>query len=130
MLLPYLKYFETLRLMSRVTLVSLIACMPWASLSSATSPPAQWAGMMHLAAMAIFAFLACVSFKTLWAQAGGVVFVFVFSGLMEVLHHFSPPRTGSWEDVAMNAMGCLAGVVMFSGIRWLGWLWGRASAAA
>jgi len=58
MLLPYLKYFETLRLMSRVTLVSLITC---------------------------------VSFKTLWAQAGGVVFVFVFSGLMEVLQHFSPP---------------------------------------
>jgi len=23
-----------------------------------------------------------------------------------------------------------AGVVMFSGIRWLGWFWGRASAAA
>jgi len=112
---PYLKYFETVRLMSRVTLVSLIACMPWASLSSATSPPGQWAGMMHLAAMAIFAFLACVSFKTLWAQAGVVVFVFVFSGLMEVLQHFSPPRTGSWEDVAMNAMGCLASLIVVIG---------------
>jgi VanZ family protein len=33
---------------------------------------------------------------------------------MEGLQHFSPLRTGSWEDVAINALGCLAGVLLFT----------------
>ena len=117
--ISYLKYFETLRLMSRVTLIILLACMPYATLSQAASPPARWAALMHMAAMVVLSFLACVAFTTAWGQARAVIFVFIFSAMMEVLQNFTPTRTGSWEDVAMNALGCLAGVVMVSGARWL-----------
>jgi len=71
--ISYLKYSATLRLMSRVTLIILLACMPWATSSQAASPPARWAALMHMAAMAGLSFLACVSFKTLWSQVGVVI---------------------------------------------------------
>ena len=70
---------------------------------------------MHMAAMVVLSFLACVAFTTAWGQARAVIFVFIFSAMMEVLQNFTPTRSGSWEDVAMNALGCLAGVVMVSG---------------
>lgn len=107
-------YPDILRWASRGILAVLLVCMPWATLSPAASPPSQWAVLMHLAAMAVIALLACTAFTTLRGRAGAVMFVFVFSALMEWLQHFSPARHGSWEDVGINALGCLAGVLVFA----------------
>jgi VanZ family protein len=109
-----LTYPKILRRASRGTLVLLLACMPWATLSPAASPPSQWAALMHMGAMAVFAILACTGFNSLRGRAGAVLAVFIFSALMEGLQHFSPLRCGSWEDVGFNAAGCLAGVLVFS----------------
>jgi VanZ family protein len=108
---------------SRVVLVVLLAAMPWAALSPAASPPSQWAAVMHMASMAVFALLACTGFATLRGRIWAVGFVFVFSALMEGLQHFSSVRSGSWEDVGINALGCLAGGLVWklgSGGRWTG----------
>jgi VanZ family protein len=109
-----LTYPVILRRASRGILVLLLVCMPWAALSPAASPPSQWAALMHMGAMAVFAILACTGSNSLRGRAGAVLFVFIFSALMEGLQHFSPLRTGSWEDVAINALGCLAGVLLFT----------------
>ena len=85
-------YPDILRWASRGILAALLACMPWATLSPAASPPSQWAVLMHLAAMAVIALLACTAFATLRGRAGAVMFVFAFSALMEWLQHFSPVR--------------------------------------
>jgi VanZ family protein len=61
-------------------------------------------------ALAMLSVPAYVSFTPLWGRAGAVMFVFGYSGLMEVLQHFSPGRTGSWEDLGMNGVGVLIGV--------------------
>ncbi len=103
-----------LRRASRASLVVLLACMPYATLSPAASPPSQWAVLMHMAAMAVIALLACTAFATLRGRAGAVMFVFVFSALMEWFQYFSPVRHGSWQDVGINALGCLVGVLIFS----------------
>ena len=34
-------------------------------------------------------------------------------GYQGVFQNFSPHRTGSWEDVGFNALGCLAGVLVW-----------------
>jgi VanZ family protein len=99
---------------SRGILAVLLAAMPWAALSPATSPPSQWAGLVHMGAMAVFGILACTGFVSLQGRAGAVLFVFGFSALMEGMQYFSPHRCGSWEDVGFNAAGCLAGVLVFS----------------
>jgi VanZ family protein len=109
-----LTYPKILRRASRRILVLLLACMPWATLSPAASPPSRWAALMHMGAMAVFAILACTGFNSLRGRAGAVLAVFIFSALMEGLQHFSPLRTGSWEDVGFNAAGCLASVLVFS----------------
>ncbi|MBF0234796.1 MAG: VanZ family protein [Desulfamplus sp.] len=98
-------------------LAVLLCAMPWAALSPAASPPSQWAGVMHMAAMAVFAILACTGFVSLRGRTVVVLFVFGFSAVMEGLQHFSPHRTGSWEDVGFNAAGCLAGVLLFAVIH-------------
>lgn len=69
---------------------------------------------MHLAAMAVIAILACGAFVSTRGRAVAVMFVFVFSALMEWFQHFSPVRQGSWEDIGINALGCLAGVLIFT----------------
>jgi len=102
-----------LRRASRSILVVLLACMPYATLSPAASPPSQWAALMHMAAMAVIALLACTAFVTLRGRAGAVLFVCVFSALMEGFQYFSPVRHGSWQDVGVNALGCLVGVLIF-----------------
>ena len=114
-----LTYPQILRWASRAVLVVLLACMPWAPLSPSASSPSGWAVFLHLAGMAVIALLACTAFTTLWARAGAVVFVFAFSALMEWLQHFSPVRQGTWEDVGVNALGCLAGVLIFAAVHWL-----------
>jgi VanZ family protein len=105
---------DILRWVSRGILVVLLAAMPWATLSPAASPPSRWAVLMHLSAMAVIALLACTAFTSLRSRAGAVMFVFAFSALMEWFQHFSPVRQGSWEDVGINALGCLAGVLVFA----------------
>jgi VanZ family protein len=109
-----LTYPKILRRASRGILVVLLACMPWATLSPAASPPSRWAALMHMGAMAVFAILACAGLNSLRGRAWTVLAVFIFSALMEGLQHFSPLRTGSWEDVAINALGCLAGGLLFA----------------
>jgi drug/metabolite transporter superfamily protein YnfA len=99
--------------MSLWTLAFLLSAMPWAALSPAASPHSQWAAVMHLGAMAVLAWLACAGFASFRGRAWAVGFVFVFSALMEGLQHFSSDRTGSWEDVGINALGCLAGVLVY-----------------
>ena len=113
--ISFSSYPAILRWVSRGLLVILLAAMPWATLSPAASPPSQWAGLMHMAAMAVFAVLACTGFVSLRGRTGAVLFVFGFSALMEGVQHFSPVRTGSWEDVGFNALGCLAGGIIFGG---------------
>ena len=112
-------YPDILRWGSRGMLAVLLAATPWAALSPAASPPSQWAGLMHMGAMAVFAVLACTGFISLRGRAGAVLFVFGFSALMEGMQHFSPHRNGSWEDVGFNAAGCLAGVVVSGLACWL-----------
>ena len=106
----YSRHRKGLQAAGRGALVVLLACMPWAMLSPEASPPSHWAGGMHVGALAMLSVLACVSFTSLWGRAGAVMFVFGYSGLMEVLQHFSAGRTGSWEDLGMNAVGVLIGV--------------------
>jgi len=112
--ISFFTYPDILRWASRGLLAALLAAMPWATLSPAASPPSQWAGVMHLTAMAVFAILACAAFVSTRGRAGAVTFVFVFSALMEGFQHFSPVRQGSWEDVGINSLGCLAGVLIFA----------------
>jgi len=94
-------------------LVVLLGAMPWAVLSPAASPPSQWADLMHMAAMVVFAMLACTGFISVRGRVRAVLFVFGFSVLMEGLQYISPHRNGSWEDVGFNALGCLAGVLVW-----------------
>ncbi|MCA1793397.1 MAG: VanZ family protein [Desulfobacteraceae bacterium] len=117
--ISFSSYPDILRRGGRGMLVVLLGAMPWAVLSPATSPPSQWARLMHIAAMAVFAILAYAGFISLWGRVRVVLFVFGFSVLMEGLQHFSPVRTGSWEDVGFNAMGCLAGVGLSVAACWL-----------
>jgi len=98
---------------SRVILVVLLCAMPWATLSKTASPPNQMAGLMHVAGMAVLAWLACRGFVSNRGRTGVVLFVFGLSALMEGLQHFSPHRHSSWEDVGFNALGCLAGVFVW-----------------
>jgi hypothetical protein len=119
--ISFLAYPDILLWGSRGMFAVLLGAMPWAALSQAASPPFQWAGLMHMGAMAVFAVLACTGFISLRGRAGAVLFVFGFSALMEGMQHFSPLRTGSWEDVGFNAMGCLAGVLLF-GVIHGGWV--------
>ncbi len=118
-------YPDILRWASRGVLAILLGAMPWATLSPAASPPSQWAGMMHMGAMAVFAVLACTGFVSLRGRAGAVLFVFGFSALMEWFQHFSPHRNGSWEDVGINAAGCLAGMVGTGMVYWIIRVWHR-----
>jgi len=113
----YIQYFEALNRMSRGTLVGLLVCMPYAYLSPAARPPSQLAPYMHLAAMAVLSLLACVSFKTARRRTCAVFFIFIFSALMELLQYFSPHRNSSWEDVGINALGCLAGGMLFGALN-------------
>ena len=99
-----------MKMAGRGALVVLLACMPWVVLLPEAGPPSQWAGWMHVGALAMLSVLTWVSFTKLWSRAGAVMFVFGYSGLMEVLQHFSAERTGSWEDVGMNGLGVLIGV--------------------
>jgi hypothetical protein len=106
----YSRHSRGLQAAGRGALVVLLACMPWAVLSPEAGPPSHWAGGMHVGALAMLSVPACVSFTSPWSRAGAVMFVFGYSGLMEVLQHFSAGRTGSWEDLGMNAVGVLIGV--------------------
>ncbi|MDY6903452.1 MAG: VanZ family protein [Thermodesulfobacteriota bacterium] len=105
------------QVLRRAVLVIFLVCMPWAVLSPATNPPAQWADSAHIAAMAILSMLAWASFTGLWRRVGAVLFVFAYSALMEFLQHFSPIRTGTWEDVWVNGRGILIGLVCILVLR-------------
>lgn len=111
----YGRHSRVLQTAGRGALVVLLACMPWAVLSPQASPPSHWAGWMHVGAVAMLSVLAYVSFASLWSRAGAVMFVFAYSGLMELLQHFSAGRTGSWEDLGMNGVGVLIGVAL---VKW------------
>ncbi|EMS77181.1 galactosyl transferase CpsE [Desulfotignum phosphitoxidans DSM 13687] len=55
-------------------LAVLLGAMPWAALSQVASPPSQWAGLMHMGAMAVFAVLACTGFVSLRGRVGPVLY--------------------------------------------------------
>ncbi len=118
----------SLRTVSRVLLAIMLLLMPAATLLPGTGPPSsEAASYMHLASMAVAGFLACACFATLQARAGAVVFVFAYSALMELFQHWLPFRNGTWDDVQVNALGCLVGVVVFIIVQRLtGRLTGRA----
>ncbi|MFA6998709.1 MAG: VanZ family protein [Victivallaceae bacterium] len=74
---------------------------------------------MHVSALAGLCTLACLAFEKNIQRAGAVLFVFVYGLVMEWLQNFSLDRHGTMEDVAANAMGCLAGVLLYFTIRGL-----------
>lgn len=104
---------------SRLLLTALLVLMPWVALSSAMSPPSARAFIMHVSALAGLCTLACLAFEKNIQRAGAVLFVFVYGLVMEWLQNFSLDRHGTMEDVAANAMGCLAGVLLYFTIRGL-----------
>ncbi len=98
----------------------MLLLMPLASLLPGTSPPSSSASYMHLASLAVAAFLACASFETIRARAGAVVFVFAYSALMELFQHYLPYRHGTWEDVMVNGVGCVVGTGVYMATGWIG----------
>ena len=98
---------------SRLMLVALLVLMPWVALSSAMSPPSEWAFVIHVSALAGLCVLACLAFEKSIQRGGAVLFVFAYSLVLEWLQNLSPDRYGSMEDVAANAMGCLVGVLLY-----------------
>ncbi len=87
--------------------------MPWLTLSPANSPPSDLAFSMHVAALAGLTVLALMSFDGVKGRLWAVLFVFGYSALMELLQYFLPERNGTLEDVAANALGCLAGLLLY-----------------
>ena len=63
--------------------------------------------------------LACLAFEKIIQRAGAALFVFAYSLFLEFLQNYSPDREGSMEDVAANALGCLAGALLYFTIRGL-----------
>ena len=100
-------------------LVALLVLMPWVALSSAMSPSSARAFIMHVSALAGLCMLACLAFEKNIQRAGVVLFVYVYSLVLEWLQNFSPDRHGTMEDVAANALGCLAGVLLYFTVKGL-----------
>jgi len=100
-------------------LAALLVLMPWFALSSEMSPPSAQAFVVHVSVLAGLCMLACLAFKKIIQRAGAVLFVFVYSLALEWLQNFSPDRYGSMEDVVANALGCVAGVLIYPGLQGL-----------
>ncbi|MCA1786825.1 MAG: hypothetical protein LC657_12695 [Desulfobacteraceae bacterium] len=77
--ISFSSYPDIMRWVSLGMLVVLLGAMPWASLSPAASPPSQWAGLIHMAAMAVFPVLTCGAFMNTRGRAAEVTFVLVLS---------------------------------------------------
>jgi len=60
--------------------------------------------------------LACLSFEANKNRAWAVLFVFAYSSLMELFQYYLPYRHGTWDDVWLNGMGCLAGAAIFAAV--------------
>lgn len=112
---------------ARTLLVLMLLLMPYATLSPDPGIPSGSAPFIHLGGMAWLAVLACMSFETAKIRSGAVFFVFVYSALMEIFQHYLPYRHGTWEDVGINAVGCLIGVALFLGANLLRRLYPRVS---
>ena len=74
---------------------------------------------MHISALAGLTLLACMAFERIRQRIAGVLFVFAYSVFIELLQHFHPDRHGTIEDVTANALGCLAGALLYVAIRGL-----------
>ncbi len=77
------------------------------------SPPLAQAFIIHVSALGGLCMLACLACEKIIQRAGAVLFVFAYSLFLEFLQNYSPDRYGSMEDVAANAPGCLAGVLLY-----------------
>lgn len=97
----------------RSFLVIMLLIMPMATLFPGTNPLWATAFQMHFISLAFLAFLACASFESNLFRIGAVMFVFIYSALMEFFQHYLPFRHGTWVDVGFNAIGCLVGVGFF-----------------
>lgn len=91
----------------------MLLLIPWATLTPDPGTPSGAAPLLHLGGMAWVAFLACLSFDSLRSRAWAVILVFAYSALMEYFQNLLPYRNGNWQDVGINAMGCLLGTGIF-----------------
>ena len=101
---------------SRVLLVLMLMLIPYATLTPDPGTPEGSAPYMHLGGMAWVGLLACLSFEANKTRAWAVLFVFAYSSLMELFQHYLPYRHGTWDDVWLNGMGCLAGAAIFAAV--------------
>lgn len=104
--------------LARLLLLSALAAMPFATLLPAASPPADYAGGMHLVALAGLSLLACCAFTTLRGRLLAVLLIFAYSALLEYLQYLHPLRQGNLQDVAINALGCALGLAGYFFARW------------
>lgn len=97
----------------RLLLSILLAALAYGSASPSLAPPSAWAALLHFLTFCGLSFLTCLAFQTSRTRMAAVSFVFLYSLGIEALQYFHPPRQASFEDAAVNGLGCLVGVAFF-----------------
>jgi|GEM_PF-2639442 len=106
------RWRNAVRNISRIVLAIALMLMPWGTLSSSVPTPPSCAWFLHVSALAGLTVLVFLSFVTTRVRAWAVILIFLYSALLEFLQHFNPDRYGSIEDLAANALGCVAGLLV------------------
>jgi len=107
------------QLTSRIVLGIALILMPWGTLSSSVPTPPSCAWLLHVSALTGLTVLVFLSFETTRVRAWAVIIIFLYSALLELLQHFNPMRHGSMEDVGANALGCVAGLLVYTFSLWI-----------
>ena len=83
------------------------------SLLPQTSPPNAYQAFVHFGVYGGLAFATCL----FWPRQKWLLFaLFLLSGLLEAAQYFVPGRTASWDDMAYNFAGVLAGSLLGWGV--------------